>query len=72
MWQEIIVGVILAAAVVWLVFRALACARRGGCGCDSAASCPYVSEGECAPRDRACPLMGRDEKPAGSPDLRSK
>lgn len=50
--QEIVVGLIVAGAVVWLVRVLIRRARGGGCECTSASTCPYAGGPECGLRTR--------------------
>lgn len=45
--QEIVVGLIVAGAVVWLVLVLIRRARGGGCECTSASTCPYAGGPGC-------------------------
>jgi len=46
--QDAIVGVIVVAALAWLVRSLVARARGGGCGCERAPTCPYAGGDGCA------------------------
>ncbi len=50
MVQEIIVGPVVVAALVWLVRNLVARARGGGCACENAPQCPYAGDEGCALR----------------------
>ena len=57
------VGGIVAAAAGWLIWRAVAGKRTGGCGsCVSAAGCPLASGGKCPPADEFSAT--KEDKPA--------
>lgn len=52
MLETIIVGVIIAAAAGWLIWRAVTGSRTGGCSsCVSANTCPFASGGKCPSPD---------------------
>lgn len=48
MLEQIVVGLIVAAALVWLIWRLVRGARSGGCTCDRADACPFAGEDRCA------------------------
>lgn len=45
--QEIVVGVLVVGAVVWLARALVLRARGGGCECTSASICPYAGAAGC-------------------------
>lgn len=51
--QEIVVGLVVIAAVAWLVRSFVHALRGGGCTCESAATCPYARNGKCSVQARS-------------------
>ncbi|MGC9317984.1 MAG: FeoB-associated Cys-rich membrane protein [Armatimonadota bacterium] len=47
MGQDVIVALIVVAAVVWLARTVVSRVRRGGCTCENAASCPLAGGDSC-------------------------
>lgn len=45
--QEIVTGVIVVGAVVWLARNLIVRARGGGCECSNASTCPYAGGPDC-------------------------
>lgn len=46
MLEQILVGVLVAGAALWLIVR-LVRSGKGGCSCDSASTCPHAGSGGC-------------------------
>ena len=52
MVQQVIVGLIVAAMLLWLILILLRVARSGGCTCAENASCPHADHEHCRTRSR--------------------
>ncbi len=60
--QEIVVGLIVVGAVVWLLRTLIVRARGGGCECASASTCPYAGGPDCALTARSTPPAAQGEQ----------
>jgi len=61
--QEVVVGLIVVGAVVWLLRTLIVRARGGGCECTSAPTCPYAGGPDCALASRPA-----QQEPEDTPD----